>query len=45
MKARAAEIPGKISAGLASKTMEVGDLIELKEKLNSLIDTLSKNVD
>jgi DNA-binding MarR family transcriptional regulator len=45
MQSRAADIPGKISAGLASKTMSVSDLIGLKEKLYSLIDTLSGKVD
>jgi DNA-binding MarR family transcriptional regulator len=45
MQSMAADIPGKISASLASKTMNVTDLIELKEKLYSIIDTLSKKID
>lgn len=45
MQPRAADIPGKISAGLASETISMSDLIGLKEKLYSLIDTLSGKVD
>jgi MarR family transcriptional regulator, organic hydroperoxide resistance regulator len=42
LQSRAADIPGKLSEGLAAGSMSVTDLIDLKDKLHVIIDHLSK---
>jgi DNA-binding MarR family transcriptional regulator len=42
LKKAAAAIPEKIAAGLAAGTINIDDLVDLREKLNLLIDLLRK---
>ena len=42
LQSRAADIPGKLSEGLAAGSMSIADLIDLKDKLHVIIDYLSK---
>lgn len=42
LQSMAADIPGKLSEGLAAGSMSVTDLIDLKDKLHVIIDHLSK---
>jgi DNA-binding MarR family transcriptional regulator len=42
LQSRAADIPGKLSEGLAAGSMSITDLIDLKDKLHVIIDFLSK---
>ena len=43
MRTEAANIPGKLTACIIPDEMKVEDLIDLKDKLNVLMDYLSKN--
>jgi DNA-binding MarR family transcriptional regulator len=45
LQTRAAEIPGKLSEGLAAGSMSVNDLISLKGQLYKIINYLSKKPD
>lgn len=45
LQTRAADIPGKLSEGLAAGSMSVNDLIGLKGQLYKIIDYLSKQSD
>ncbi len=45
LQSRAADIPGKLSKGLAAASMSVNDLIGLKGQLYKIIDYLSKQTD
>jgi Transcriptional regulators len=42
LQEKAASIPGSLAAGLVSETMDIGDLVDLKNKLNKLIKYLLK---
>ena len=44
LQLRAADIPGKLSEGLAAGSMSINDLIDLKGQLYNIIDYLSKKV-
>ena len=41
LQSRAAEIPGKLSEGLAQGSMNVNELIDLKDRLHKIIDYLT----
>jgi DNA-binding MarR family transcriptional regulator len=45
LRSRAADIPGKLSEGLAAGSMSVNELIDLKGKLYKIINYLSKKTD
>lgn len=42
MQVEAATIPEKLAAGLISDTLKVEELVDLKNKLNAIVDFLSK---
>jgi DNA-binding MarR family transcriptional regulator len=42
LQSRAADIPGKLSEGLATGSMSLNELIDLKGKLNQIIGYLSE---